>query len=41
MSYCKAREEFAKALDNLGKTVAEELGIYKLLDILTKLLERR
>lgn len=33
------REELVKALDNFGKVVAEELGLYKLLDWLTRWLE--
>lgn len=34
-------EEFDKALNNFITTVARELGIYKLLDLLTKWLEKR
>lgn len=35
------REEFSKALDNFIRTVGEELGMYKILDWLVKVLEKR
>lgn len=34
--YLKEFEEFGRALDNFLITVAEEVGIYKLLNLLTK-----